>query len=83
MGLKATKQCHKVHFDYFSGDNIVYKPFSVVGCAFEKTLPLSAERNLTDNLLFLTVLKRFDVMLESVSLDMLHSLGRSLSPLLI
>lgn len=52
MALKATKQCHKAHFDYFSGDKIVYKPFSV-GCAFEKTLPLSAERNLTDNLLFL------------------------------
>lgn len=69
----------QVKFDYFCGDKIVYETFSILDCAFEKKLLLSAERNLTDNLLFLTVIKGLTCV-SRICLDMLHSLGRSLSP---
>lgn len=51
----------------------------ILDCAFEKKLLPSADCNLTDNLLFSTVIKGLTCISE-ICPDMLHSLGGSLSP---
>lgn len=42
----------KLKLDYFYGDNIVYKTFSIHDCVFKEKLFLFADRNLTDDLFF-------------------------------
>jgi len=66
-----------IKYYYFYGDGIVDKTFCIYACAL-KEKRLLAERNLTDNLFWFWLLKRPDE--HFMNLDMLHSLGRSLSP---